>query len=68
MTQGLVPEHPPPFHPAKEYPVDAVAVKVTWVAAGKAAEHKLLALAEQFIPAGTLVMRPAFAAGATTMS
>jgi hypothetical protein len=63
-TQVLVPEQPPPLHPAKKKPVPAVAVSVTCVPWVKVAEH----VVGQLIPAGLLVIVPWFAAGAVTVN
>lgn len=69
-TQLLWPEQAP-LHPLKEYPGAAVAVNVTCVPVGKDARHTLL-VSPPFplhsMPAGVLVITPAFAGGAVTVT
>jgi hypothetical protein len=60
----LVPEQPPPLHPAKKKPVPAVAVRVTCVPTAKLAEQ----VVGQLIPAGLLVIVPWLDTGAVTVN
>src|SRR5579862_7977561 len=53
-THDPVPEHAPPDHPVNWAPVAGVAVRVTWVPAGKIAEHAV----PQLIPGTELVTVP----------
>jgi hypothetical protein len=64
MLHVLVPEQPPPVHPAKKYPVPGVAVSVICVLCANVAEQ----VVGQLIPAGLLVIVPWLAAGAVTVS
>lgn len=69
-TQLLTPEQAP-LHPLKEYPGAAVAVNVTCVPVANVARQTLLASPPfplHSMPAGALVITPAFAGGAVTVT